>query len=157
VAADADGVTVRRAGPDDLPAVAALRWRWRIGEGPERPTTTLDEFTAALQEWAAEHVDSHRAFVAEVDGRAVGIGWLAIVHRTPGPEVWDRRAGLVQALYVVPEARDRGVGADLLGVVVAHAKEIGLQYLGVHPSERSVPFYRRHGFGPYERGFELRF
>ncbi len=149
-------VLVRRAGPDDLPAIAALRWRWRVDEGPEQPTIDLEEFTRRLGEWSAEHADTHRSFVAELDGEVVGIGWLAIVHRTPGPEVWDRRAGLVQALYVVPEQRDSGVGGEVLEAMVAHAKQLGLQYLGVHPSERSVAFYRRHGFGPYERGFELR-
>lgn len=151
-----DGLVVRRAGPDDLAATAALRWRWRVEEGPERPSTSLDEFTVALGEWLADHAATHRTFVAELDGTIVGIGWLAVVHRIPGPEAWDRRAGLVQALYVVPEVRDRGVGGGLLEAMVADAKATGLQYLGVHPSERSVPFYRRHGFGPYERGFELR-
>ncbi|MEZ5137959.1 MAG: GNAT family N-acetyltransferase [Acidimicrobiales bacterium] len=153
----APGPVVRRGGPDDLIATAALRWRWRVEEGPERPAVTLEAFTTALGEWLADHAATHRTFVAEVEGDVVGIGWLAVVHRIPGPEVWDRRAGLVQALYVVPEARDQGIGGALLDAMVAHAREIGLQYLGVHPSERSVPFYRRRGFGSYERGFELRF
>jgi len=147
---------VRLGGPDDIGATASLRWRWRVEEGSERPAVSLEAFTSALGEWLADHAETHRTFVAEVEGEVVGIGWLAVVHRIPGPEVWDRRAGLVQALYVVPEARDQGVGGALLAAMVDHAKAIGLQYLGVHPSERSVPFYRRHGFGPYERGFELR-
>ncbi len=150
------GLVVRRAGPDDLAATAALRWRWRTEEADERPSATLDEFTVALGEWLADHAATHRTFVAELGGEVVGIGWLAVVHRVPGTEAWDRRAGLVQALYVVPEARDEGIGGHLLAAMVAHAKDAGLQYLGVHPSERSVEFYRRHGFGPYERGFELR-
>ena len=83
------------------------------------------------------------------------MAWLALVHRVPGPERFERLAGNLQSVYVAPASRGQGVGGALVDAVVAHARAAGLGYLVVHPSERSYPLYRRAGFVDTPKVLEL--
>ena len=47
---------------------------------------------------------------------------------------------------VEPELRDEGLGSRMLEVVLAWARERGVEEIIVWPSERSYPFYERAGF-----------
>lgn len=146
---------VWRAGPGDEPTLAALRWEWRAEEGGERGLSR-PAFDAQFGEWIGDHRDSHLAWLAgDGAGDALGMAWLAIVDRVPGPGVWRRRAGNVQSVYVRPSQRDRGVGARLLDEVISCARELRLDYLTVHPSERSFTLYRRAGFREWKGVLEL--
>lgn len=89
------------------------------------------------------------AFVADGAGSPtppVGMAWLAIVERVPGPARWRRLSGYVQSTYVSPRHRGRGLGSALIDAVIDEAVRRELDYLAVHPSERSFPLYRRLGF-----------
>jgi len=138
-------VSVRPASISDGPALAWLRHSWRAVERGESGAS-LAEFTDPFIAWMEGHEATHRPFVAEDDGAPVGMVWLGVVHRVPGPAQWARLGGLLQSLYVLPEHRGRGTGALLIDAVVAEAHRLGLEYVMVHPSERSFPLYRRHGF-----------
>jgi GNAT superfamily N-acetyltransferase len=83
------------------------------------------------------------------------MAWLAIVERFPGPGVWARLAGNVQSLYVVPEHRGQGIGTELVNAVIHEARVRRLDYLVVHPSERSFPLYQRAGFRAHGGVLEL--
>ena len=148
-------VIVRRAGPGDEPSLAQLRWEWRAMESGESGMGPA-EFTGAFAEWVGQHRASHLAWVAEVDQMPVGMAWLAILDRIPGPEVWERRSGSIQSVYVRPERRDQGIGAALVAAAIDEAVQRGLDYLVVHPSERSFPLYRRAGFIDHAGVLELR-
>jgi len=137
----------------DVAALAGLRFRWRHNEGGERGE--LATFEPAFAAWCAEHAGTHVAFLGEVDGGAVGMAWLGILTRVPGPERFRRRSGVVQSVYVRREARGHGLGAALVDAVVAHARDLGLGYLVVHPSEQSYPVYERAGFAPTRSVLEL--
>ncbi len=103
-------------------------------------------FIAAFAAWHANHLGDHQAFIAELGGRAVGLAYLAIFDRVPGPLRFVRLAGLVQSVYVLPEVRDQGIGRVLVEAVIAEARERNLEFLIVHPSARAFPLYRRLGF-----------
>ena len=147
---------VRLASTDadaDLTALAGLRFRWRQEEGGE--SGDLGTFAPAFAAWLRDHADSHIGFLAEVDGEPVGMAWLGILVRIPGPERFQRYAGMIQSVYVRPDARGRGIGAALVDAAIANARERGLDYLGVHPSERSYPLYERAGFARTASVLEL--
>jgi GNAT superfamily N-acetyltransferase len=147
-------VDVRRAGRGDEPLLAALRWEWRVEEGGEKGLSRRD-FDAQFATWIADHRASHLAWLAHEADDPIGMAWLAIVDRIPGPGVWIRRAANVQSVYVRPAHRDRGVGARLLTDLVACARDLRLDYLTVHPSERSFSLYRRAGFREWNGVLEL--
>ncbi len=146
---------VRVAGLNDAPSLAHLRYQWRTVERSERG---LDEasFAVALRAWMVANSATHTPFLALDGDEPVGMGWLAIVNRVPGPEVFVRRSAYVQSVYVVERLRSRGVGGALMAFILDHAKGLDLDYLVVHPSDRARSLYRRLGFLETDRVLELR-
>jgi GNAT superfamily N-acetyltransferase len=139
------GPRARAATPADVPALADLRWRWRVAERDE-PGGDEAAFRAYFADWVTGHWTTHLPFVVEVDGAVCGMAWLMLADRVPAPGVTGRRTGDIQAVYVAPEHRDAGVGGVLLDAVLAEAGRRGLEHVTVHSSGRAVPFYRRAGF-----------
>jgi GNAT superfamily N-acetyltransferase len=105
-----------------------------------------DRFRAEFADWISEHEYSHIPYLVEVGGCTVGMAWLAIIERIPGPQIWKRLSGHIQSVYVLAEHRDNGLGSLLIEELIEGARREGLNYLLVHPSPRSFPFYRRLGF-----------
>ncbi|AGL17413.1 GNAT family N-acetyltransferase [Actinoplanes sp. N902-109] len=126
-------MTVRMAGPADAAALAQLQ---------EIAPDTL----AAFAGWMARHADTHLPFVAEVDGRVVGAAWLLVAARVPRGGTLDRRFGDVQSVMVRERFRNRGIGAALLGAILAEARTRHLSHVTVHSGRRAVDFYLRTGF-----------
>ncbi len=140
---------------DDGDLLAALRFRWRSEEGGEKGCD-LAEFANRFREWRDAHRDTHFAHLVTLNGTAVGCAWLVVIDRVPGPERFLCRGGMLQSVYVVPEHRGRGLGTELVGEALATARAEGLDYVMVHPSAASFPFYRRLGFAHSDRVLELR-
>jgi len=138
--------TVRMGNVGDAEALAALRWR-RVTQERGYDGDNREQFVAALRDWMAAHAETHIPFVAEKDGAVVGMAWLMVGVRVPTPGAYERRFGDVQSVFVVPELRNDGIGALLIGKLLEAADEKGLEHVTVHSSERAVAFYRRHGFG----------
>jgi GNAT superfamily N-acetyltransferase len=148
-------ITVRIAADGDFDALAALQWQWRIEEWGRRAESSVAAFRAAFKTWAAAHGHSHIPFVAVRDATPVGMAWLAVIERVPTPHRWTRLAATLQSVYIVPGTRNSGAGASLVRAVLDHARSLGVDYVLVHPSERSFPFYRRLGFAETGRHLEL--
>lgn len=150
-------IRIRRGTAEDAPALARLRWQWRADERGESPAdvdrATFVEFFAG---WVVDHLATHLPFVAEVDGRLAGMAWLMHTDRVPGVTNLARRMGDVQSVYVVPELRDRGVGAALMAAVLAEARARELEFVTVHSSERAVTMYERAGFRAGQNWLESR-
>jgi GNAT superfamily N-acetyltransferase len=136
--------SARRAGTSDADELARLRWIWRAVERNEKGL--VDRFREEFAAWILEHERSHVPYLVEVGGSAVGMAWFAIIERVPGPEIWKRLSGHIQSVYVTADHRDGGLGSLLIQELIQGARDEGLDYLIVHPSQRSFPFYRRLGF-----------
>ena len=143
-------VAVRRGTAEDAPSLARLRWRWRIEERGE-PGGDRDAFLDYFATWTIDHLATHVPFVAEVDGRLAGMAFLAISDRVPSPARMDRRTGDVQSVYVVPDLRGRGVGAQMMEAIRRYAQDRELVFVSVHSADRAVRFYQRWGFGESDR------
>ena len=128
-------MNVRAATSADVPVLEAL---WRAFEGEVPPPAHVELDLARELAELREAVDDGLAFVAEVDGEAVG---FALARRT------GSRLARLTDLYVVPEARRGGVAAALVHAVVeaddvwellSPLKAAGASSILVLPVERLV-------------------
>jgi GNAT superfamily N-acetyltransferase len=140
-----ENISIRPARPAELAAVAALRWEWLVENGSE-DLGEREDFVRHFVAWAAESAGSHRCTVLVRDGRVIGMAWLAVVQRVPTPRAPRRASGDLQSVYVVPGARDGGLGGRLVQAVLDGARELGLERVTVHSSPRAIPAYARNGF-----------
>lgn len=145
---------VRPVRPGELSVVAGLRWQWELENG-RAPAVSREDFVRSFVTWAHENESSHRCLVLvrrdAGSGRpsrdvVLGMAWLALTPRVPYPGALDRASGDVQCVYVVPEERSGGLGGLLLDAVLALARELGLERVTVHSSDRAVSAYTRAGF-----------
>jgi mycothiol synthase len=87
--------------------------------------------------------------VAEVAGRIAGVGFA-------GPSQSPERTAL--EVRVLEEFRRRGIGTELLGALLAHASELGPEWVSGMVGEDdagSVDWVQRRGFEEYGRQVEL--
>jgi GNAT superfamily N-acetyltransferase len=138
-------VTIRRAVPGDAAELARLRWEFRP---EEQANQGLGAFSRQFAEWLTPALASDwmAAVADEGSGALVGCIFLRSVGKVPNPGARDRAWGYVTNSYVAPAQRGQGIGARLLEVVIAGARERGHEFLIVWPSEEAVPFYTRAGF-----------
>lgn len=139
-------ITIRRAEPSDLEAVAGLRWQWMVENGDTPTTIQRPEFIRHFVKWAAENSASHRCVILIRDTEVIGMAWLAVVHRVPTPQSLHRASGDLQCVYVAPDARDTGLGGRLITETLSAAKSLGLERVTVHSTPRAIPAYARRGF-----------
>ena len=87
--------------------------------------------------------------IARIEGSAAGCGGLCR---------FDEATAEVRRMYVVPQARGRGVGRELLGGLIAAARELGYARIRLETGNRqheAEALYRSAGFavipcwGPY--------
>ena len=139
-------IFLRVAGRADTVTIAALRRRWseeQAGEDLDDPS-----FDGVFEAWFDREQDQRVTLLAEVDGEPCGMLNMLVFTRMPKPGRPVSRWGYVANVYVDAAHRDRGVGARLLEECIAHARRNEFARLVLSPSERSVPFYERAGFGP---------
>jgi N-acetylglutamate synthase-like GNAT family acetyltransferase len=129
-------VEIRRAESDaDLEA-----WRRvRIAVLPNERTGTVEEIRRAAS-------PESLYVLAELDGRVAG-------EAHAGRSDLAGRASL--GVRVLPEARRRGVGTALLGVVASHIESLGFDEVGSSVDEpESLAFAERFGFREVDRQVE---
>jgi len=112
---------------------------WRSQAETAQPEQSAEDFAVDLGSWMESHADSHVPFVAlDADGRGVGMAWLGVLPRTPGPGALGRRCGDIQSVYVCPEHRSRGIGTLLLRALLEHAHQLGLEHITVKSSSKAI-------------------
>lgn len=139
-------IHVRRATPDDAPALAELRWEFRAGRDPaiEAHDAFIDRCTA----WMRQELDGvqWRAWAAVDDsGTIVGQVWVDLIQKVPNPIGERERHAYLSNLYVKPDARG-GAGTPLLETALEWARENAIDRVVLWPTKRSVTLYRRHQF-----------
>jgi len=128
---------IRAATSDDLALVREL-WQAFEEEIPDEPWREDDSEEDLA--WLEEAIAKEIVLLADSDGLAVG--------RRKG-----ERLGFLEMVYVRPEARGKGVAAELVGEIVARFREAGadmleLEVLASNAEARAI--YERWGLKPVE-------
>jgi GNAT superfamily N-acetyltransferase len=148
---------IRQADPSDVEELARLRWQSTIEDG--EATESWETFLASFQAFAQAALASPAWSIwVLADGQALlGTVYIQIVAKVPRPNDNPRAYGYVTGVYLEPSVRNRGLGSRLLEAAIANARLRGLDLLLLWPSERSVAFYERLGFGGSAEAMELPF
>lgn len=130
-------ILLRPYRPDDAPAtlavfdnairVTAAQFYDRTQIDSWAPTSEVD-----LVAWNARRAKAWTV-VAELDDRVVGFSDLAV-------------GGLLDMLFVHPDAGGQGVARALVAAVLDHAREMGLRRVTTHASRAARPAFVRFGF-----------
>ena len=139
------GAVVRLAEDADLPAIARLRRELAVEQEGDHGDPDFEERFAA---WWARESGRRIIWLAEVGHDPVGTMNLAVFERMPRPGRVPSRWGYIGNAFVLAPYRNQGIGGQLLAAALGYAREHHFARLVLSPSERSVPFYRRAGFGP---------
>jgi GNAT superfamily N-acetyltransferase len=132
---------------DDVAELARLRWELYAEQNGE-PSEPFKTYETRFARFARSALTSEdwRAWVARTDDGLVGATWLHTVHRVPVPGKRAGPIGYLTNVYIAPEHRNAGLGAQILDRVKAWCGEEGFSLVIVWPTERSRSFYRRGGF-----------
>lgn len=134
---------VRSAAVNDRDAIL------RVHENSIRSGASTHYSPQQIEAWVAfpapegheAELRSGHVFVAEEGRQIVGYGRF------------DTDTGEVEATYVLPEARGRGVGKALLAESEARARKAGFDWIHVSASLNAVAFYEHAGFEPQVQRF----
>jgi GNAT superfamily N-acetyltransferase len=141
-------LNVRNATRDDIEALVSLRIQLLEATDPS--------FDGALRAWLRTHLadGSFRAWIADDAGTVVAASGLTVLDRPPYPGNATGLDGYVTNMYTLPAYRRRGLARQLLEVLIAHARQVGIKRLFLESSREGQQLYEEFGFR-LSRGMEL--
>ena len=152
-------MNIRAAAPRDAPVLARLRYDFRCELGT--PAEAEPVFVARCTAWMLERLGGDRddrwiCWVAEEGGAIIGNLWLQRLEKVPNPVAEPEEHAYVTNVYVIPDRRDVGVGAQLFEAALEWCRRSDVDAVLLWPSARSRRFYARYGFGTRDDLFALR-
>lgn len=151
-------VTYRAAKLDDLETLAGLRYDMQLDMAHDISLMAHDAYVATyVSEMRDEFMRGRAlAWLAEAGGQAVAAVTLLWWVVPPSVEWPVRRRGQVSNVYTRPAYRRRGISRHLMELLLATARERGIQRLVLWASAMGQPLYEGLGFGP-SRAMEIDF
>ncbi|WP_046494295.1 GNAT family N-acetyltransferase [Streptomyces odonnellii] len=143
---------IRRAAPDDIPAIVAMLADDPLGAQRESPDD-LTPYTAAFQRLASD--PNQHLMVAVRDGRVVGTLQLTIV---PGLSRRGALRSVIEGVRVHRDERGSGLGTRFIEWAVDESRRQGCQLVQLTSDASRTDahrFYERLGFTASHLGFKL--
>jgi GNAT superfamily N-acetyltransferase len=142
-------VTIRLATTADVDELVAMRREFTFEDADLDPSRERPGFERECRAFLTTALagDGWQLWVAEVDGRLVAHAFIALVERVPRPVRQRARIAYLTNVYTRPGFRGAGIGGRVLQRAQQAARDAGVELMLVWPSDESIPFYARHGFG----------
>jgi ribosomal protein S18 acetylase RimI-like enzyme len=142
---ESDGLTIRPATEDDLPAIVALLADDGLGKSRERAETPLPAaYVEAFRRMTGQ--GDNLILVADLDGAVIGCLQLTLIH---GVSRLGATRAQVEGVRVGTAARGRKVGERLMRSAIARARAHGAVLMQLTTDHRRIDahrFYERLGF-----------
>jgi GNAT superfamily N-acetyltransferase len=130
-------------------AAMLARFRLELRSSSRTVVENEQEFLARCELWMQERLRTRsewQCWIAEQQAVAVGAVWAQVVEKIPNPVGEAECLVYLTNFYVREEYRGAGIGARLLVAVLEWSKSKNAEKVILWPTERSKPFYQRHGF-----------
>lgn len=141
-------IEYRPAEPAEFPVAAELRHEMGLEMG--------SDFDQAGDRWRTrfsvyfrgkQHVNRGQLFMAFENGTAIGMAAVSLTDEWRA-FCFNTRFAHVNAVYVKPEYRRRGVARELMQRAIAWAKAKGCSRIRLRTSEEGRALYESVGFAP---------
>ena len=146
-----DRIKTREATESDALTLARLRYEFRSSFHQVRENELV--FIERCTVWMRERLRSEslwKCWIAELQDEAIGDVWVQLVEKIPNPIEEPEYYIYLTNFYVREQHRSHGIGSVLLSEIVEFARSRNLKTIILWPTERSKPFYMRHGFATAE-------
>jgi GNAT superfamily N-acetyltransferase len=150
-------IEIRLASESDAATLARLRYELRSSS--HEVIENEPAFLARCAVWMNDRLRPGSywgCWIAERQSIAVGAVWAQLVEKIPNPVAEPEHYVYLTNFYVREEYRDQGLGSRMLAAVLDWAKSKNAQVVLLWPTERSKPFYLRHGFSFADDSMQLR-
>jgi GNAT superfamily N-acetyltransferase len=116
--------------------------------GGDLPPDRLGPHRSQVADYLATHIESdiYRLFVAELDGRIVGMGGVVVVDRPPHPRSRRSGEGFIVNVYTLPRWRGRGIGRAIMDAIVAEGRRLRLRRVYLRTTNPGRRLYESMGF-----------
>jgi GNAT superfamily N-acetyltransferase len=149
-------IEVRIASETDAMMLAGLRYELRssLHEVVENEAAFVERCATWMEQRLRK--ESHwKCWIAETNQIPVGSVWAQLIEKIPNPIAEPECYVYLTNFYVREEYRGKSIGAKLLSAVLAWSKSNDAYTVILWPTERSRPFYLRHGFSKADNLMEL--
>jgi GNAT superfamily N-acetyltransferase len=103
----------------------------------------------------SSHEETHIPFIAEEEGRTIGMAWLALLSRVPAADRFTRVGADLQSVYVRPAWRGQGIGIRLVEAVIQRGSGAA-RHMTVRTGRSATSFYPQLGFAVSDTSLERR-
>jgi GNAT superfamily N-acetyltransferase len=144
---------IRRAQETDLDLLVRLRLTFLSEIRDVEPA----EIRVQIQEGTRAFIDEHHrsgqllTWIAEDEGQTLGIVSVVLHDVPPLLEDGRTKEDYVINEYVIPSARGRGVGRQLLQAALESAQVLGVRQFRLVATPDGASMYRSEGFAPHDR------
>ena len=146
-------LTYRDATSADLPFVVKLIHDDTVGPSDDDPANANGpDYERALAAISAD--PNQEMFIVEHDAEPVGIFQLTYI---PGIARKGQWRGLVEAVHIVPEQRNKGFGKAMMRWAMERCRERGCGMVQLTSNKKRLDahrFYRTLGFAQSHEGFK---
>ena len=120
----------------------------RIGQLREEGATEDIDLKPYLRDYYSRHMEDGTfvSWLAVDDDKIVGTSGMSFVEKPPYFSCPTGRIGLLSSMFTDKDYRRRGIAKELLGRVVADAKEYGCGCVQITASDMGVLLYTDFGF-----------
>ena len=141
--------SIRLASLDDVEQLVELRRAFTFEDFDADAAIGRPDYENDCRAFLTDAITGDRwhIWVAELAGHIVSHAFVALVDKVPRPIRENARIAYLTNVYTQPEFRGQSIGAEIIRCAQAAAREAGVELIIVWPSDRSIEFYEREGFG----------
>ena len=99
--------------------------------------------------------DSHVAYLVFDDNEFVGAGGISFFHVMPTFHNPTGKKAYIMNMYTKPEYRRKGIAYKTLDLLVAEAKQRGIDAVSLEATDMGKPLYKKYGFVKMNDEMEL--
>jgi len=144
----------RMATIDDIDLLVALRLEFiKVYEDNEKYETLKENCYTYFNKAFTD--DSCDVILAEENGTCIGTGIVFYYDSVPSPFNIAGKNSYITSMYVEPNYRRKGIGAEILERVIECVKMRGVKVIFLSASEMGRPLYEKRGFADSKNGMML--